>query len=283
MEILHHNYEGFNFRYSDQGHGQTLIFVGGAFQSIDKLGPLAAHWEKHYRLVLIELPGFGESDYLPSEYGFDFTANCIGSVVDKLRLKNIIFVGTSYGSPSVFHYVANNQHRVSAMLLGGSVAKIDKFMEYQIRFMIWTVTSEYEHLFAQAFTNVMCNVGAPNIPNIDRICHIVERSLRRMNDADKEKFCANSLRLLGAAMPNYPINIPTLVFTGEHDQFTRAERLGEFADLCSDLRIETIPDADHMYHLEQTDRTLELIDSFVRSLRVSKDDDLSINWNGAVA
>lgn len=266
MDIQYQTYQNFRFRFSDQGVGQPLIFVGGAFQSIDKLGPLAEHWKNHYRLVLIELPGFGESDYLPPEYSFDFTAECIASVVDELGLVNPIVAGTSYGSPSVYRYVGMHQSNVKAMVLIGSCAAVDKFMEYQVRMMMWVVNSQRSTDFPRVFTEVMCNTKVASIPNADRIHHIVIRSLKRLGAEAMKKFFANSMRLINANIPKYKIAVPTLVFTGEHDQFTRADLMSEYSKYCWDLRIVRIPDADHMCHLEQTEATLSLIDKFADSL-----------------
>lgn len=266
MDIRLLSHENFTFRYSVQGHGQPLVFVGGAFQAIDKLGPLAEHWEKHYQLILIELPGFGDSDFLPAEYSFDFTASCIEKVMDLLEVQDAIMVGTSYGSPSVYRYVGQHQSRVKAMVLGGSCTAIDKFMEYQIRTMLKIINSDQRETFPQAFTEVMCNTHIKSIPNASRIHQILKRSLSRLNDAARAKFAANSLRLIGAKLPDYKITVPTLVFTGEHDRFTPAKRLSEFSQFCQDLRIVWLPDADHMYHLEQTEKTLSLIDGFVHAV-----------------
>jgi pimeloyl-ACP methyl ester carboxylesterase len=66
--------------------------------------------------------------------------------------------------------------------------------------------------------------------------------------------------------PIEPLTVPSLVFTGEHDLFTPANRLCEFSKLRSNLRVAEIAQADHMYHLEQTQETLQLIDNFVAAL-----------------
>lgn len=266
MDIRNTSYEGVRFRYSDTGNGIPLVFVGGAFQAIDRLGVLSEHWEQRYRAVLIELPGFGESEYLPPEVGFDFTARCIAHVVDLIGLESAVFVGVSYGSPSVFRYVSDNQDKVAAMVLGGSCTKIDRYMQYQIRFMIWLLKSDRRGLFPEAFKDVMCNTDAGGIPNAQRIHQILVRSLARLSEEDKRKFISNSYRLLDVSLPETKIQIPAMVFTGEHDKFTKADKMSDFSRYCWDLRIVRIPNSDHMYHLEQAERTLELIDHFVDSV-----------------
>ena len=263
MEIFAFSHQGYSFRYADIGTGPTFIFVGGVFQTIDKLGPLTEHWKKHYRLVLIELPGFGESDYLPPELGCDFTAGCIGEIVKHLKLINPIVMGTSYSTPSVYQFVADNQDNVSALILAGSSTGIDKLMEYQIRLMLWVIQSEKSNWFPQTFAEVMCNKESKNTPNLLRIHHILQRSLGRLKEDDRKKFVSNSFRFMRAKTPETRVDVPTLVFTGEHDRFTTAERLSEFAKYCWDLRIVRIPGADHLFHMEQTEKMLALVDEFV--------------------
>ncbi len=263
MDIYTFSYQGFSFRYADVGTGPTFIFVGGVFQSIDKLGPLSEYWKKHYRLILIELPGFGESDYLPPEYDCRFTAQCIGEIVNHLNLVDPVVMGTSYSTPSVYRYVAENQSKVKALILAGSSTQVDKLMEYQIRLMLWVIQSEKVNWFPQTFAEVMCNKESKNTPNLVRIHHILQRSLGRLKGEDHKKFVSNSLRFMQSKTPDIRVDVPTLVFTGEHDRFTSAERLSEFAKNCWDLRIVRIPGADHLFHLEQLEKMLALIDEFV--------------------
>lgn len=263
MEIFSYSHQGYSFRYADIGSGPTFIFVGGAFQSIDRLGPLSEYWKQHYRLILIELPGFGESDYLPSSCGCDFTAQCINEIVSHLHLSDCVVMGTSYSTPSVYQFAAYHQDKVKALILAGSATCTDKFMEYQIRLMLWVIQSEKVHWFPQAFAEVMCNKGCKDTPNLVRIFHILQRSLSRLKEEDRQKFISNSQRFLEARVPEIRVDVPTLVFTGEHDRFTAAERMTEFAKYCWDLRIVRIPDADHLFHMEQTERMLSLVDEFV--------------------
>ncbi len=263
MEIRSTSYQGFRFRYALEGKGLPLVFVGGAFQAIDRLGPLAEHWFHRYQTLLIELPGFGQSDFLPPDYGFSFTAQCIDAVIRETGLNAVIMVGTSYGSPSVFHYVATHPHTTQAMILGGSCRYIDRLMEYQIRWMLWVARSHRAGIFPNVFTEIMCNTQAATIPNARRIQQVLMRSLSRMDEQDREKFIANSQRLLSSKLDSLPIPVPTLVFTGEYDLFTRADRLQEFEESCEDLQVVRLSDADHMYHLEKTEETLGLIDQFI--------------------
>jgi len=91
------------------------------------------------------------------------------------------------------------------------------------------------------------------------------RGLVRMDDRDLLRFIWNTQRLLRhtALELDRPPHVPTLVFTGEHDTFTRPERCKWVADHIPGVRFTTIPAADHVFHLQQFDATVDLLWRFV--------------------
>ena len=58
--------------------------------------------------------------------------------------------------------------------------------------------------------------------------------------------------------------VPALVFTGEHDVYTRPELCHEVASAFESATFTTIRSADHLFHLECFDATLALVAWFLR-------------------
>lgn len=88
--------------------------------------------------------------------------------------------------------------------------------------------------------------------------------LINMNAADREKYVINTKRLLnhGQIALGSPPAVRTLVFTGEHDCFTRPEFCREIASAFCKATFTTIQQADHLFHIEQFDTTAELLFRF---------------------
>jgi pimeloyl-ACP methyl ester carboxylesterase len=99
---------------------------------------------------------------------------------------------------------------------------------------------------------------------------LLHSQLIGMSEADKKKYLFNTLRLLTKSPLDLakPPRCPTLVFTGEHDTFTRPEDCLEIARSIPCSYFTTIKDADHLFHIEQPTTTCELCFQFVSDCEV---------------
>ena len=84
--------------YIDQGSGdKTIILVHG-------LASNAGFWRynipelaKHFRVIAVDLPGYGKSEKGDYSYTMSFYAEQIKKLIDELQLKNVVYVGHSMG------------------------------------------------------------------------------------------------------------------------------------------------------------------------------------------
>lgn len=105
--------EGVNISYDDSKKGDTtLLLVHG--WNIDKTywTNQTAYFAKKYRVVAIDLPGFGKSgknrnNWNVEEYGKDITA-----LITRLNLNNVILVGHSMSGAIVVETALKNPARV---------------------------------------------------------------------------------------------------------------------------------------------------------------------------
>jgi pimeloyl-ACP methyl ester carboxylesterase len=99
--------------------------------------------------------------------------------------------------------------------------------------------------------------------------------LERMSAAEGHRYMHNTMRLLNHApldLESAP-PVPALVFTGEHDVYTRPEHCREIAEAFDAATFTTIKRADHLFHIERFDATLALVDRFVRGHAIVDCDD----------
>ncbi len=84
--------------YIDEGQGdKTLILVHG-------LASNAGFWRynidelaQHYRVIAVDLPGYGKSEKGGFDYGMKFWAKSISDFIEELELENVVYVGHSMG------------------------------------------------------------------------------------------------------------------------------------------------------------------------------------------
>jgi non-heme chloroperoxidase len=103
----------------DWGEGKTILLVHGWPSShlIFEFQTLALA-QRGYRVVAIDLRGFGQSDKPWDGNDYDTWAADIGAVLAALNLRNVTLAGYSMGGAVAMHYVATNQdERVTKLAL----------------------------------------------------------------------------------------------------------------------------------------------------------------------
>ena len=103
------NDQGVNISYTDTGSGDTtLLFVHGWCINKGYWSNQVAYFNKKYRVVTFDMPGFGVSgknraDWSTKAYGRD-----VDSVISQLKLKNVILIGHSMAGDIVLQAAINN-------------------------------------------------------------------------------------------------------------------------------------------------------------------------------
>lgn len=109
--------QGVNIAYTDNGKGDTtLLFVHGWCINKTYWTNQVNYFSKRYRVVTVDLPGFGQSGknrtvWTPEAYGRD-----IDSVMSQLNLKNVILIGHSMAGDIVLQAAVNAPDRVIGLV-----------------------------------------------------------------------------------------------------------------------------------------------------------------------
>jgi 3-oxoadipate enol-lactonase len=80
------------------------------------------YFAPHYRIVLIDPPGIGDSAPLRRPITVDESATCLRQIVDGLQIKTCIVVGNSWGSLTAAAFAADYPERLSAAILTNGTA-----------------------------------------------------------------------------------------------------------------------------------------------------------------
>jgi pimeloyl-ACP methyl ester carboxylesterase len=72
----------------------------------------ATAFAPHTTVLLVDPPGMGGSDLLPSELGVDFLADCLEQVLDEHGIQRANVVAASYGTPSAVALAAKSPERI---------------------------------------------------------------------------------------------------------------------------------------------------------------------------
>lgn len=110
---------GFTIRYLDSGRHDDapLVLVHGIGADKDNFG-LVAIFLRDYRVIALDLPGFGESDKpLDADYSIAAQAQRLGEFLDARQLQQVHLGGSSMGGAIVLEFARLHPERVRSLWL----------------------------------------------------------------------------------------------------------------------------------------------------------------------
>lgn len=114
-------YEGLACHYTDEGKGDVILLIHGLGDSFLIFNDLTPILTDKYRVLRVDLPGFGLSD-IPNSFGkdedpIDFYRNFVKTFADGLSLDKFHLMGNSLGGLVSWEFAVNNQNRLHSLCL----------------------------------------------------------------------------------------------------------------------------------------------------------------------
>jgi pimeloyl-ACP methyl ester carboxylesterase len=109
---------GKRIHYCVDGRGPTLLLLHGELASLHTWQGWVDQLLPHYRIVRIDLPGFGLSEHLASDdYSPEHALELIDQVSAHLHLASFSIAGNSLGGLFAWWYAANRPERMDKLIL----------------------------------------------------------------------------------------------------------------------------------------------------------------------
>ncbi len=268
-------YKGF-----DQDAPPTM-FISGAFQNFSSWNRFAEKfWLEGKSVIVLNLPGTGDCTPLPPSYGVDFLAHSIRQALDLLEYDLVSIVAASYSTPTAYYYASKYPDTLNNLCLCGTMQDVPPHLRRYVWMSIEALREGRMEEFANGVLGVtgpcqgygmMCTDPTKTISKRRLVHKILYSQLQGMSHDNRQRYETNTLRLLlseGIDLSKPP-KCNTLVFTGEHDTFTRPDYCMSIAKAIPKAVFTTIDEADHFFHLEQFPTTSELLYKFSYGLDIS--------------
>ncbi|MFI6767367.1 alpha/beta fold hydrolase [Streptomyces sp. NPDC050355] len=243
---------------------EPVMVLGGALQGMlgwpqmeDQVGPVAD-------VVTADLPGMGSADPLPPGPSNALMCAAIERIIDDLNVPRVNLFGFSYGAGLAYGCARHLPGRIARLALGGVPAHIGP-----AQLELWRRAADQ---LAHGNTESFATLVTEGLMCLDDRRHVVGRTLayryvRRsmVHAARHSRHALESLRRALSDRPDFSgelLDVPTLVFSGEHDTVTSADRQRDFAATIPGSRFLTIPDADHWVVLERAQDVADLAARF---------------------
>lgn len=115
--------ESGTLHYHEAGRGSPLILLHGSGPGVSgwaNFGGNLATFAEHFRCLVLDMPGYGESDAAPG-HPIETAIEAIVRFMDRLGIERAHFLGNSLGGIVASHIAARYPERMSRLLLIGGV------------------------------------------------------------------------------------------------------------------------------------------------------------------
>jgi 3-oxoadipate enol-lactonase len=250
--------------YDDHGMGLPVIFLH-AFplnRTMWDRQLTALLNEQRFRVVSVDMRGFGESGLSNEITTMDMLADDIAALMDTLGMQQAILCGLSMGGYVAFAFYRKYPQRVGGLILSDTRPGVDTDEGKANR-------EQLARLAEQQGSDAVANLQLPRLISDYTRQHYpeVEVPVRRMIAAATTQGIAAASRGMALRADSTDllakISCPTLVIVGELDVLTPPSVAQAYARQIPDALFSVIPHAGHLTNLEQPDMFQEIVRNFL--------------------
>ncbi len=118
--------DGVNISFDVQGEGNpALVFIHGWSNNGIIWDAQVSHFSKQYKVVNIDLPGFGKSGNNRQNWTIESFGNDVAAVINKLDLEQVVLVGFSMGGPVAIETSNALPDRITGVVLIDIMQNVD--------------------------------------------------------------------------------------------------------------------------------------------------------------
>ncbi len=90
-------YQGRTIHFRDEGKGNPIVLLHGFLESIEIWNEFSYWLSNDFRVISIDLPGFGKTDRFGEVHSMELMADCVYSVLKQQQIKTCLMIGHSMG------------------------------------------------------------------------------------------------------------------------------------------------------------------------------------------
>ncbi|MHB9143696.1 MAG: alpha/beta fold hydrolase [Paludibacter sp.] len=207
--------------FVDVGKGEkTIVLIHGLASNAGFWRYAIPELSKNYRVIAVDLPGYGKSQKDAYPYSMTFYAEQIKRLADELKLDKFILVGHSMGGQIAITFSLKYPERLEKLVLA-SPAGVEEFEQGEGDWLrsVMTVSGVKKTTEDGIRKNLAMNFYTWN----DKWEWMVEERVRMIKAKDFDEFCYTVVRSVNAMLdePTFNkiknISVPTLIVYGKYD------------------------------------------------------------------
>jgi len=255
VNYLFINIDGLRINYIDEGAGENVLLLHGWGASIEAMQPITNALKNKYRVLALDLPGFGLSDTPSTAWDSFNYADIVKKFIDILSLKEINLIGHSHGGRVSIILSSKYKDTVKKLILidsAGIIAKKSikyyyKIFKYKIYKKVYFFINKNNELKLEGFYK---KFGSKDYQNADNA--VMRQTLVKVLHNNIENFLCM-------------IKAPTLIVWGENDTDTPIYMAKKLNRKIADSALIVLEGAGHYSYLDDFYKFRLIMDSFLGS------------------
>lgn len=262
--MIHHTNDGdLYYDITGPSEGPLLIFTHGAGMHSGMFERQVEFFSTHYRCLVWDLPGHGQSYRMREDFKFIEAAETIIQLMDAVGGEKAVLIGQSMGS-MLSQYAAHcHPHRVEGIVsVGGTRLKATEMSAFQkfafrISPYFFKLTTEKKFFYRLAKSKAVTEEAQK----------FYEESLLHMG-RKQFGFLWRGLMQSFELGIDTPVKHPLMICHGDHDSPpSLLEEAHEWHNLSPDSRLVIIPKAGHNANMDAPEAFNEELAVFLNRLR----------------
>lgn len=252
----------------DAGRGGTIVLLHAFPLNGRMWEPQLEGLAAHFRVVALDLAGFGLSWVPDASLSFADHARAIEVTLDDLHVEDMVLVGLSMGGYAAFPLLARLGDRVRGLVLASTRATADDehTAAERHRLAAEVLRDGVEAAASELLPKLLSTTAAYDRPGLVRHVHeIIHES--------KEAGIATALRTMASRPDATPllggIRCPVLVLAGSEDPVVSTPSARQMAARIPDARVEVLR-AGHLSNLEAPAAFDRALATFARATLASR-------------
>jgi pimeloyl-ACP methyl ester carboxylesterase len=237
---------------------------GSSLQTFDAW---AAALSAHYRVIRLDLPGFGMTGADPTgDYSDARTTRLLAGLLDKLRVAKASFIGNSMGGRFAWEFAANEPDRVEKLILISPDGFASTGFEYgkapavplMLRALPYTMPKS---MLKQTLVPAYAEPKRLNDATVTRYYDFMRAPGVRQAVIDRtaQTVLQDPVPLL------HKIKAPTLLLWGEKDAMIPISNAADYLAAIPTARLVKLQDVGHVPQEELPGPTLDIVSKFLAS------------------
>ena len=245
--------DGIRINYMDEGKGKNVLLLHGWGGSIQTMMPIFNILKDRFRVVTLDLPGFGRSDTPKVPWNSYDYAECINKFINKLNLRDLILFGHSHGG-RISIILASKYDFVKKLILIDSAGIIPKRKtKYYIKVYGFKLLKKLYFMLPgknkeARMEKFYMKFGSRDYRDAEGIMR--QTMVKVIND--------NLMSLLRL------IKVPTLLIWGENDQDTPLYMGKMMENEITDSGLVVLKGAGHYSYVDNYDQFRAVVNVFLK-------------------